>query len=123
MSSSFSNKRVLIDCALYMLLIFVLSSIPDVGHKVAISWQFQNMLHMPLYGVLGFLWMRAFFHNNTEYRRALFLTIVICCCYGLTDEFHQYFVPGRDASWGDFLFDAVGSIAGAFIYRYNGRKI
>jgi len=119
MSLSFSNKRVVIDCGLYMIFIFILSSIPYVSEKVFISWEFQNLLHVPLYGVLGFLWMRAFFYNKAEYRAAVVLTLVISLLYAITDEFHQSFVPGRDASVADFLFDAIGAIGGALIYRYN----
>lgn len=33
--------------------------------------------------------------------------------FGATDEWHQSFVPGRDPSWGDFLADAAGAVAGA----------
>lgn len=33
--------------------------------------------------------------------------------YGATDEIHQRFVPGRDASWGDWLADTAGAAAAA----------
>jgi VanZ family protein len=33
-------------------------------------------------------------------------------CYAATDEFHQWFVPGRQCDVFDFLSDAVGVIAG-----------
>ena len=33
--------------------------------------------------------------------------------YGVTDEFHQSFVPGRDANIYDIGFDTLGSLFGA----------
>jgi len=34
---------------------------------------------------------------------------------GTLDELHQWFVPGRTASWGDVAADAVGCLTGALI--------
>jgi DNA polymerase-1 len=36
--------------------------------------------------------------------------------YGLSDEFHQYFVPGRYASGLDLFLDTIGSIFGSVLY-------
>ena len=39
--------------------------------------------------------------------------VAICTGYGLTDELHQGFVPGRDPSISDVAADTVGSILAA----------
>ena len=44
------------------------------------------------------------------------MTILIGTCYALSDEWHQSFVPGREASPWDALFDAVGVGMGAATY-------
>ena len=36
---------------------------------------------------------------------------MITILYAITDEIHQYFVPGRISSSFDILFDAFGAIA------------
>lgn len=43
------------------------------------------------------------------------ISISACLLYACTDEFHQYFIPGRTASIFDIRFDACGFIPGILI--------
>ena len=55
--------------------------------------------------------------------QSMVLAIVIASCYGVTDEFHQYFVPGRTTDVMDGLVDTIGAALGAAIYghfRFHG---
>ncbi len=47
--------------------------------------------------------------------KALLQAVILGCLYGMTDELHQYFVPGRSTSATDWLADTVGTTAGATI--------
>jgi VanZ family protein len=47
---------------------------------------------------------------------SLMMTILIGKGYAQSDEWHQSFVPGRDASLWDVLFDIAGVVAGAITY-------
>ena len=38
------------------------------------------------------------------------ITILFTAFYGISDEIHQYFVPGRESSIGDALADLFGAI-------------
>lgn len=38
------------------------------------------------------------------------LVVLLCIAYGVTDEFHQRFVPGRVPDWFDLRNDAIGAI-------------
>lgn len=44
------------------------------------------------------------------------LAVVFSVAYGVTDEYHQSFVPGRDATAWDVAKDTVGAIVGAWLY-------
>lgn len=39
--------------------------------------------------------------------------VVLAVVYGMSDEFHQSFVPGRTADWADVRADAIGAVVAA----------
>lgn len=98
-----------------MALIFIASSIPDVP---ALPGGVSDMTaHSWAYGVLGILVFRAL-----AYGRISGLTIarglgaiLISTAYGISDEFHQWFVPGRTSDIHDVAADAIGATAAAVL--------
>jgi hypothetical protein len=56
--------------------------------------------------------------------RSLLLASSIVLGYGLLDEIHQGFVPGRDPDGLDWLVDAAGGLVGILAYRvlFTGPK-
>jgi VanZ family protein len=44
------------------------------------------------------------------------IVILIGMLYGLSDEFHQSFVPGRACTFTDLMTDTAGVLTAAFIY-------
>jgi VanZ family protein len=94
--------------AAWGLLIFTLSSFPLAGRTTAIPGG-DKTAHVAEYAVLGFLLARALGPGGAAVLRAALLGAL----YGLTDEFHQSFVPERSASAGDLAADAVGALLGA----------
>ena len=83
-------------------------------------WPHQDkVLHCLVYGLLGALWVRAFntLKGFNGRRRILLLTgVVMATMYGLSDEWHQSFVPARTADPADLLADFCGSLAGSWVY-------
>lgn len=72
----------------------------------------DKLMHGIAYAVLGAAALFSFL-PETRRRQAHpvgFGVVLFCMVYGLTDEFHQSFVPGRIASYGDFLADTAGAI-------------
>ena len=55
--------------------------------------------------------------KEKQERGFIFLAIMISLVYALLDELHQYFVPGRECSLGDFVIDSLGILASfAFLF-------
>lgn len=101
---------VLLWCAI----IFSLSAIPSVKTPDAPWWEFLVFkgAHVFEYAVLYLLTYRA---QKSHVVSGLFVFV-----YGITDEFHQSFVPGRESSFvRDVGFDMVGGgLAGIFLWKY-----
>jgi len=68
-----------------------------------------SLLHIPLYGILAFLLLRAVRNNfRNGFSSRMLIAGLIAAAVGALDEWHQAFIPGRDASFGDVLLDWVG---------------
>ena len=52
-------------------------------------------------------------------KRTYIYAVILCMLYAVSDEVHQYFVPGRSAGVIDVVIDTVGSILG--VWRW-GKK-
>jgi glycopeptide antibiotics resistance protein len=70
------------------------------------------MLHMVEFGVLASLLYLALRKMNTAKHHLFTLAFVIAFLYGVSDEIHQYFVPGRRAD----VFDVIANGIGAFCF-------
>jgi len=103
----------------YMLAIFIQSSIgslklPDFGFDPV-----DKILHFLLFGILGILTARGLRNAKNSFvkKNYVLLTLLICIIYGASDEIHQYFVPGRYLSLGDWIADVLGAIVLVWIYK------
>lgn len=93
---------------LYAALIFYLSSGP-----ITVDLPGSDKLyHMVEYGMLSFLLYNALSSSfKKEYPwKIVLLAIVLTMLYGVSDEFHQLFVPSRSADPYDVVADASGAI-------------
>jgi VanZ family protein len=71
-------------------------------------------VHIGAYSGLGALTTRALGKGIRDVSwRSVSGAIVIATLYGVSDEFHQKYVPGRTFERVDMLADAIGSAIGA----------
>ena len=106
--------RYWLPAVVYCAAIFIQSSLPSTRHMP--QWPYlDKILHMAVYALLGFLFFRALSGSRPAANRTLLLilSIIFTSLYGLSDEIHQAFVPGRTAEAADALADLAGGFLGA----------
>jgi VanZ family protein len=77
--------------------------------------------HFGAYGLLSvLLYLNLYFQDKIKLLNKFpeTFTVLIASIYGLLDELHQMFVPGRSAEFLDWLADFSGSLVAVLISRY-----
>ncbi len=102
---------------MWFVVIFVFSSFPTGTATEIIWWDFiiKKTAHMVEYAILSLLLYRAFYNSEVEKGKAGVLAIIISILYGLSDEYHQSFIPGRTSKLRDVGFDTIGAIGIIYI--------
>jgi len=86
----------------------------------------DKLAHMGMYGVLAATVILA--HRLPTKKRfplqVCCATLVVCLFYGLSDELHQSFVPGRFVSGADVLADLCGAalVSAGWLFMEKRRK-
>jgi VanZ family protein len=100
---------------LWMALLFGLSSIPSEVVQPSGAIPLDKLAHFCFYGVLGALLAGAIGRHRIGWAAVIALAVAIGALYGVSDEFHQRFVAGRDASVDDWVADVFGTLTGAVL--------
>ncbi len=101
----------------YAALIFAQSHFPSPQMPTLFTVS-DKLLHLAAYVVMGILCFRAF---RSRWPRArpgtlTWASAAASALYGLTDELHQAFIPGRSADTLDWAADALGGLLGAALF-------
>jgi VanZ family protein len=77
-----------------------------------LAW--DKLQHSVAYALGGFLIARAVGVRG----RGTLLAVMLGSLFGVSDELHQWFVPGRNADVLDWVADTLGVLAGAHLFRF-----
>jgi VanZ family protein len=104
------DRRYSLLAMAYLLTIYWLSSRPDLGthESTPLAQLVMNLGHIPLFAGLAFCALKSLSQMGERWWARYALVFSTCAACGALDEWHQSFVPGRDASMGDFLLDLAG---------------
>jgi VanZ family protein len=121
------HKKYLIHLPLiiYWIILFILTSLPT-GLALETRNISDKLLHFGAYGILSvLLYLNMSFQNKFQLLKKYpaTITVLIASLYGLFDEIHQMFVPGRSAEFLDWLADFSGSLLAVVITGYLIKKI
>lgn len=94
----------------WMALIFRISALQGGD----VPGRFGTLGHFIGYAALGVLLAFALI-SRFDRPRALALAVLLGSTYGVTDEFHQSFVPGRTPDIADWGVDTLGVLVGAWV--------
>lgn len=104
----------IVSVVLYIFSIFFYADSPIVSRIGVLN--IFSLLHVPLYGFLTFLLLRAFgWDRKANYRFYFAVTAFIAIGIGILDEFHQLGMPSRQGSVTDVFLDAVGVSLALFL--------
>jgi VanZ family protein len=117
---SISKRAVLWPLVLMALIFFASSSSKIAAPNVSGIDKFG---HFMVYGWLGVLWARVPWVTRLKPLGA-WTAVAIASLYGITDEFHQSFTPGRGVEFADWMADTAGALVAVTIYaRWHGLRL
>ena len=95
----------------WVAVIFYFSSVPHLRTPFKYDYILRKVLHASEYFILTALLYRAFKGSFRLNERRIFIySALFSFLYAVSDEIHQYFIPGRYCSVGDVLIDSIGII-------------
>jgi VanZ family protein len=99
--------------ALYAGVIFYLSHQPTLPIPMRFAHQ-DKVMHFCAYFLLGLLAAHAM--GGLPVKQRFWWALALASAYGVSDEFHQSFVPGRSVDLLDWVADTAGAWCGALTY-------
>jgi VanZ family protein len=113
--------KYFIPALLWAVVMLIVSSIPYLVSPPFEFAMIDKVEHFSEYFILAF-W--ASFGYARSGRSTTFLTtLTICSVFGILDELHQLFIPGRSCDVFDMLADILGSAAGAGFFTWLSIRI
>ena len=80
--------------------------------------------HFIGYGLLGSVALRGFAGARWQgvTSSAAWRSVLLSSLYGITDEYHQSFVPGRTPAVDDWIADTAGATIAALVILWIARR-
>jgi len=88
------------------------------GTASYIDWQdfiLKKSAHVVVFGTFATLVYRALKESGADKVSAGYLAILAAIVYGILDEIHQSFTPGRGSTFRDVIFDTIGAVLAIYL--------
>jgi len=105
----------------YCCLIFFMSHQSTL--PVAMMFPHQDkLIHASAYALMGGLAWLSFRHFNFPVKITACIALLFASVYGVTDEYHQSFIAGRDADMWDWVAGTTGALLMIAIIVWRKRQ-
>ena len=101
------------------LIIFFISSLTFAPSK-PFGFSKAVFYHFFAFFFLAFFLLPALVKGKKK--NLIFIAIILAVLYGISDEIHQLFVPGRAFAISDILTDSAGIFLASFLYVLKLRR-
>lgn len=98
----------------------IIASIFNINNISLLSLIIRKLAHYIEYLILGILVINMFIKNNIP--KSYLISIIFCVIYAISDEIHQFIIPGRACQIKDILIDSIGSITGIYLYKLISKR-
>jgi VanZ family protein len=113
------SRHIGLILATYWIVLFILTSIPS--NALPSIGTSDKIKHFGAYFVLTLL-VRFYAHFRRKFffssKQQITLIAILVLVYGIFDEIHQYFIPGRFFDLLDLLANFLGIIAASLFSSY-----
>ncbi|MBI5050668.1 MAG: VanZ family protein [Nitrospirae bacterium] len=97
----------------YMAAIFFVSSF-SFSELPPLPENSDKLIHAVIYLILAVVIYGSLRKSGVN-KWLFILSFLLASVYGISDEIHQLFVPGRNATVGDVLADSFGAFLGSYL--------
>ena len=94
-------------------IVSIISGIFNINNIDILTVIVRKSAHFTEYFILGIL----VYNMLKNYNKSIYLGIIICFLYAISDEVHQIFSDGRSFQIMDIFIDTIGSITGIYIMK------
>lgn len=103
----------------WCIFIYTVSSIPQTRIPNLLNYS-DKIVHAGVFFVLCWLAHVALHFQPVQWfrRNSLLLALLFVIVFGISDEYHQMYTPGRTSEIWDLVADTVGGILYVSLYSY-----
>jgi len=103
---------------LWMVVMYIFSAEPNSGAETErifgdANFWVRKLAHVGEYALLTYFW-GCFWRSFTP-------TLLCSLLFAISDEYHQYFIPGRTATPVDVLIDGLGIFLACWFLNRQGK--
>ncbi len=76
----------------------------------------RKLAHFSIYSLLGFCCCNACYSTFFQLKKSFGFSLLAGSLYAVSDEIHQFFVPGRSCQLSDMVLDSCGVMFGILLF-------